>query len=238
MSTTTPEIIAALAYARQIAVLPHLAGITREHAADVICSPRLAEAASALGLSNSLELVEIMAGRKAGEYIDGFRLQAGMLSSPPAGKDAGAIMREIAYSQGKMLSHEGWGLPRGISPSDIDMAVDSAGYVLFVELWRGWGASGWLSHHLKGQRRLYLNIARASDKFAVVLARHSVLSDGVQIRTVADIQDADVRFRQGNSSARLNADEFRHLVRRWAENGAQALAWLDTIAASQREAAA
>lgn len=48
----------------------------------------------------------------------------------------GSIFVEDAYAQGKMLDHSGWdgALTRAITPSDIDMAFDASGKIIFVEL--------------------------------------------------------------------------------------------------------
>jgi hypothetical protein len=72
----------------------------------------------------------------------------------------GVIRHETAYAQGKMVDHQGWvgALPRKISPSDIDMALDNDGWVLLIEL----AANGTTLLELPtGQRRLFESLVRA-----------------------------------------------------------------------------
>ena len=86
----------------------------------------------------------------------------------------GAIICEQAYAQGKMLDNSKWQLPRGITPSDIDMVFDDRRYgrILFVELSR---------LHLTwntvpvGQRKLHAGLVSAGyNKVFSCLAKHNV----------------------------------------------------------------
>jgi hypothetical protein len=149
----------------------------------------------------------------------------------------GSICVPVAYAQGKMLSHRGWAFPNGRTLSDIDAVLDYRGWVLFIELHRSHWPIGWQDIGT-GQRWLYESICRGSDMFAVVLARHDVARIDVEIDSKNDILDAVVRFRKLTASAKLTGDEYRQLVEAWGSNPVGALAWLDTIAAAQREATA
>lgn len=69
----------------------------------------------------------------------------------------GAIFSERAYALGKMLDHSAWlrddpKLPRLITPSDLDIAFDNAGSIIFVEL--SSSLSEWRLLQ-RGQRMLY-----------------------------------------------------------------------------------
>jgi hypothetical protein len=239
MSEATPgNIVAALKHARELAVMPHVPGMTREQAAGIISRPSLKDAAELFGLSSTIELIEIMGGRSVTEFFECFRFQADMIASPPEGKTLDGIFSEIAYAQSKFLGHGDLRLSRGIRPSDIDMAIDSNGYFLFTELWRGWAQCDWHSYEKVGQRILYLRIASLSDRVAVVLARHDVPLYNTQILTGKHIADAHVVFRGGMSSAWLDAGEFVTLQEMWSGNPLAALVWLDSLAASQQEATA
>ena len=147
----------------------------------------------------------------------------------------GKICCVSAYIQGKALDHSKWQLPGRKSLSDIDYVLDNNGYVLYFELARAWWPIGWDSVS-PGQRWLYLSICRASEKCAVVLARHAVVSLEEAIDTRNDILDAVVRLNCGMSEAKLTGDEYRKLVELWAADAVAALAWLKTLAAAQQEA--
>jgi hypothetical protein len=114
----------------------------------------------------------------------------------------GSILHSEAYALGKMLDHSSWhygfGLPRLITPSDIDAAFDNDGHVLFTEfssVSREW-------KQLKaGQRRLYENIIRGTHH-AAALCKHGVSpNDERPINTRDDIgcfqvmlHDPDIGF--------------------------------------------
>jgi len=48
----------------------------------------------------------------------------------------GEIHSQEAYALGKMVDSSSWSLPRGITPSDIDLVFDNAGDMLACELSR------------------------------------------------------------------------------------------------------
>ena len=149
----------------------------------------------------------------------------------------GRICVPAAYAQGKMLNHREWAFPNGRMLSDIDAVLDYRGWVLFFEFERCHWPISWPDIG-RGQCWLYESVCRGSDMFAIVLARHDVTRIDVEIDSKNDILDAVVRFRKLTASARLTGDEYRQLVETWGSNPVAALAWLDTIAAAQREATA
>jgi hypothetical protein len=102
---------------------------------------------------------------------------------------SGDIHSPAAYAQGKMLDHSAWdgGLVRRITPSDIDMAVDANGKILFCEL------SSSVSHWLQadtGQLVLYQNAIKGGCHCAC-LCRHNVGIDR-KINTKNDVQSFHV----------------------------------------------
>jgi hypothetical protein len=89
----------------------------------------------------------------------------------------GSILQTEAYALGKMLDHSSWqyghGLPRLVTPSDIDAVFDNKGHVLFMELsssCREW------SQLKTGQRLLYQNMI-AGTHHAAALCKHGVSPD-------------------------------------------------------------
>lgn len=104
---------------------------------------------------------------------------------------AGSIRSEEAYALGKMLDHSGWGgqLVRRITPSDIDLALDNAGQIMFVELSRLNREWREISH---GQRLLNQNFIH--DRLhCAVLATHSIAPEnGCKINTWTDIESFQV----------------------------------------------
>lgn len=85
-------------------------------------------------------------------------------------------------------------LPRGITPSDVDLVFDSLGNILLTEL---------SSQHERweelerGQVRLYENFVRAGDgKIIAALCKHSV--QGRAICTAGDIDSFQVMFLSGS----------------------------------------
>lgn len=107
----------------------------------------------------------------------------------------GSILCEWAYAQGKMLDHSEWPtiLPRGGSPSDIDMVLHDGihGRCALVELSRF--ATRWAEIGC-GQLSVYrylVSIGRGS--IFAALCRHDV--DGSrQINTARDIQSFQVLY--------------------------------------------
>lgn len=98
----------------------------------------------------------------------------------------GRILNEEAYTRGKMLDHAGWSdiLPRLITPSDIDMVIDNAGRILFVEFSSKtcvWG------HLARGQRLLYQNVVKAGGGKQTAALCHIKPEAGKQIDTVHDV---------------------------------------------------
>lgn len=138
-------------------------------------------------------------------------------------QSGGAIICREAYAQGKMLDHSCWHLARGVTPSDIDMVVESYGCFLFAELTKG--GCDWNS--LKtGQRILYDSLAKIPGNHVVCLARHSVPS-GEHVNTYQDIEAAAVRWACGKKSLLLEASQWRVLVTEWVPRPNQVIGWLN-----------
>lgn len=101
-------------------------------------------------------------------------------------KSGGAILIEEAYAAGKMLDHSEWQniLPRGITPSDIDMFIESHGMFLWCELKYGYCRWNNLS---VGQRIAFRKLMFSNPrKHFICLLTH--LCDNIQINTVTDIE--------------------------------------------------
>jgi len=98
----------------------------------------------------------------------------------------GVIRCEEAYAQGKMLDNSAWNyLPRGITPSDIDLVFDNAGRMLICELSRHHARWGALRKHAPGQVSLYEILVRRGCTAA--LLKHSVPST----QTICSRNDID-----------------------------------------------
>lgn len=135
----------------------------------------------------------------------------------------GAIICEAAYAQGKMLKNSSWTLSRSITPSDIDLVVESKGCFLWVELTRHAAHWGQLN---TGQRRMYDALSMIPGLNLVCLAHHSV-SVNRQIDTCTDIVSVDVRWDCGSKSIQLDGAGWRFLVRNWVISPRYTLAWLN-----------
>lgn len=101
----------------------------------------------------------------------------------------GKIACELAYAQGKMLDHSQWNLPRGITPSDIDVVFEDAlhGRVLLVELSRNF--AHWTSLS-KGQQLLYSRlVCLGTGRIFAALCQH-----GVPMEEQIDTRNAITRF--------------------------------------------
>lgn len=94
----------------------------------------------------------------------------------------GSILVEQAYAQGKMLDHSSWRLQRNITPSDVDLVVDSNGACLFAEL--SSQNQEWCQLR-SGQRRLHEALIRGGPHISA-LCFHTVSATN-QINTVSDI---------------------------------------------------
>jgi hypothetical protein len=146
-------------------------------------------------------------------------------------QSGGAIICRQRYAQGKMLDHSGWRLARGVTPSDIDMVVESYGCFLWAELTRG--GCDWQS--LKtGQRILYDSLAKVPGNHIVCLARHSVPADR-DIDTFHDIEAVAVRWCLGTKQLLLKKSQWQTLVTEWVSRPHQVVAWLDRHHASMTE---
>lgn len=141
----------------------------------------------------------------------------------------GSIYAEAAYAQGKMLDHSSWNsiLPRLITPSDIDMAIDNRGEILFIEV--SSSTPNWYEIP-KGQRRLYESLLRNSTgNQAAALVRHSVPKDR-QINTRTDIDEfsimANVSPRTPKTSDIFHGNErWQEFVTKWIEDAGRIMRW-------------
>ena len=100
-----------------------------------------------------------------------------------------------AFAQGKMLNNIAWRkhLPRNITPSDIDFAIDNNGIILIVEF--SSQTDRW-DDLKRGQRLLYENLVWAgcgNIKAALAFIRPQ---PGVQIDTVRDVISFSLMCRQ------------------------------------------
>jgi len=134
----------------------------------------------------------------------------------------GGIRCPEAYAQGKMLDHSWWsGQMRGkITPSDIDMVVESYGCALFCEISRDHET---LDDLATGQRILLQTLARLAGGHCVVLLRHGLFSLSKPIDTANDIMSATVYFDAGTSSVVLDGSEWREFAVAWTFNSRSAV---------------
>lgn len=139
-------------------------------------------------------------------------------------QSGGAIMCREAYAQGKMLDHSGWHLDRGVTPSDIDMVVESYGCFLWAELTRK--GCDWNNLSV-GQRLMYDALAKIPGNHVTCLARHSVPAGEGEVDTYHDIEAVAIRWASGTKSLMLEAHQWRKLVTEWVARPHQVIAWLD-----------
>ena len=138
-------------------------------------------------------------------------------------KSGGSIISREAYAQGKMLDHSGWQLSRGVTPSDIDMVIDSYGCCLWAELTSK--SCDWNSLST-GQRILYDSLAKIPGNHIVCLARHSVPS-GKLIDTYKDIEEVSARWALGSKTLLMDRSQWRALVTEWVPRPQMVIGWLD-----------
>lgn len=135
----------------------------------------------------------------------------------------GGIRCPEAYAQGKMLDHSWWfGNMRGkITPSDIDMVVESYGCFLWCELSRDAESIAELS---RGQRIMLTNLSRIPGVHCVAVLRHGLLSQSKAIDTAMDVQCAAVYFDGGTRKVVLDGDEWRAFASHWTHDPAGSVA--------------
>lgn len=111
-----------------------------------------------------------------------------MIQIPTSGK----ILSEEAYAQGKMLDNSEWGdvLPRGITPSDVDLVFDNKRHLLVCEVSRI--TNRW-EEIATGQREMYSSIV-LRDRAMAAIVKHSIPVDR-QIKTASDIESFSVMFK-------------------------------------------
>lgn len=134
----------------------------------------------------------------------------------------GGIRCPEAYAQGKMLDHSWWsGKMRGrITPSDIDMVVESYGCALFCEISRDHEQFEDLP---TGQRLLLQTLAKLNGGHCVALLRHGLFSHSKPIDTANDILSATVYFDCGSRSATIEGEEWRAFAVDWTFNSTAAV---------------
>lgn len=129
----------------------------------------------------------------------------------------GGIRCPEAYAQGKMLDHSWWsGQMRGkITPSDIDMVVESYGCFLFCELSRD---AEELEHLSRGQRIMLSNLARVPGTHCVAILTHGLFSRSKAIDTAMDVSTATIYFDGGTRNKLLTAEEWREFACHWTHD--------------------
>jgi hypothetical protein len=138
----------------------------------------------------------------------------------------GGIRSPEAYAQGKMLDHSWWsGQMRGrITPSDLDMFVESHGCFLFCELSR---SSSTLADMSTGQRIAMERFAKLPGIHAVCILRHGMFSHSRAIDTANDIESAAIYFDGGSSVKMLDGEQWRGFACQWTHNPKAAIdTWL------------
>jgi len=134
----------------------------------------------------------------------------------------GGIRCPEAYAQAKMLDHSSWfGVMRGkITPSDIDMVIESYGCFLFCELSRD---NKTLAELSRGQRIMLIKASELPGTHCVAILTHGLLSHSKPIDTAFDIQSARVYFDSGRKKAILDGEEWREFAAHWTFNPAGAV---------------
>lgn len=129
----------------------------------------------------------------------------------------GGIRCPEAYARGKMLDHSWWaGKMRGrITPSDIDMVVESYGCVMFCEISRDHDRLEFLS---RGQRILLRWLAKLNGCHCVALLRHGLFSHSRPIDTANDILSATVYFDGGTRVVTLENEEWKLFAIHWTSD--------------------
>ena len=138
----------------------------------------------------------------------------------------GGIRCVEGYAQGKMLDHSWWsGKMRGrITPSDIDMVVESYGCFLWCEISRDCRTADEMP---TGQKILLKNLAKLNGTHAVAVLYHGLMSQSKQIDTANDIETATVYFDGGTASVTLDPEEWRGFACGWTFHPANAVTkWL------------
>lgn len=135
----------------------------------------------------------------------------------------GGIRCPEAMAQGKMLDHSWWhGRMRGkITPSDVDMFVESYGCVLWCELSRDCTAIEQLP---TGQRIAMQAHASLKGCHAVAILCHGLASHSKPIDTANDILSATVYFHGGTKCRRLNGEQWRAFACHWTRDPPGAVA--------------
>lgn len=103
----------------------------------------------------------------------------------------GSIHSPEAYAQGKMLDHSRWAgeLPRNITPSDVDMVIESGGYTMYCELSSQYNNWPFLA---LGQRKMYESFVRFNPNRSIcVLLYHRTPLDK-QVDTFGGIESASI----------------------------------------------
>lgn len=143
-----------------------------------------------------------------------------------AGTDGrGSIHNREAYLREKTLDHSGWLalLPRNITPSDIDAAVDDAGRILLIEM--SCVTCDW-NDIPDGQHNLYRSLVRAGrGLITAVIAQHRTTT-GRDIDTVDNVIGFTVMYHQPGDLLAINDiryntylgnDNWRKFIQEWAK---------------------
>ena len=126
----------------------------------------------------------------------------------------GGIRCPEAYAQGKMLDHSWWsGKMRGkITPSDIDIVIESHGCFLWCEVSRQYKT---IEEMPTGQRILLANLSRLAGVHCVAVLYHGLMSGSKEIDTANDIASATVYFDRGTGVATLSPEDWRAFATAW-----------------------
>lgn len=111
-------------------------------------------------------------------------------------------------------------MDRGITPSDIDMFIESGGCFLFCELSRDAES---LNDLPTGQRIAFRNLARLPGIHCVALLRHGLMSISRQIDTATDIKSATVTFHAGTKAVAIDGDEWQRFAVLWSISPVRAI---------------
>lgn len=132
----------------------------------------------------------------------------------------GKILYEEAYAQGKMLDHSSWKLPRGCTPSDVDMYFDNDGRLILAELSSKY--TRWTDLDV-GQWRGYRALIHSTEHVAILL-KHAVPKSR-KINTRNDIQHYQLMmWRDGFYTSNVySGSSWPQFVELWFEKPDQAI---------------
>jgi len=145
--------------------------------------------------------------------------------------DVGDIHSLDAYIRGKLLDHSSWQkgesiLPRGVTPSDVDIVWDNRGFAILGELSSQF--SEWRSLD-KGQREMYEALITGDRHVAALLRHHGAVYNGKKIDSRFDVLTFQIMFWHGGrvhiTKVFNGRERWNRFVFGWYENSQAIRDW-------------